>query len=221
MAGQVSAWARVFARPGGGERGGWGWPTGAAWRLPPLPLWSESSWRATSLARIIAGDSLHRVWSPALSAPRPILKRAIAACPLSRRYSVTPGHGRLICACRDRRSAVRRMVPLTPDESRGSVHRSDGDRSCSGERPGRPPARAGALVPPGGCRGGGAARACWHRGSASHLGPDEPGELAGDRADGLGGGLAAGGHRAVLAVQPPLRPARWGTAASPRPRRPG
>ena len=40
-------------------------------------------------ARIIAGDSLHRVWSPALSAPRPILKgpeapahfHAVAASP--------------------------------------------------------------------------------------------------------------------------------------------
>ena len=40
----------------------------------------------------------------------------------------------LIYACRDRR-----MVPLTPDENHGGVHRSDGDRSCSGARPGRPP----------------------------------------------------------------------------------
>ena len=87
----------------------------------------------------------------------------------------------LIYACRDRRPVLRRMVPLTPDESRVSVHRSDGDRSCSGERPGTPPARAGAAVLPGGCRGGCAARGDWHRGSAGHLGPDEPGQLAGDR----------------------------------------
>jgi hypothetical protein len=46
----------------------------------------------------------------------------------------------LIYACRDRRSVLRRMVPLTPDESRGCGHSRDGDRSCSGERPGTPPA---------------------------------------------------------------------------------
>jgi len=38
------------------------------------------------------------------------------------------------------------MVPLTPDESRGCVHRSDGDRSCHGERPGTPPARGGHVA---------------------------------------------------------------------------
>src|SRR6266851_9963 len=55
-------------------------------------VWSGSSWRATDLARIIAGDSLHRVWSPALSAPRPILKRAIVSLPASTPSGVTPGH---------------------------------------------------------------------------------------------------------------------------------
>ena len=52
-------------------------------------VWSGSSWLATGIARIIAGDSLHRVWSPAPSAPRPILKgplpparfHAVAASP--------------------------------------------------------------------------------------------------------------------------------------------
>src|SRR5262249_51771298 len=52
-------------------------------------VWSESLLPATDLARIIAGDSLHRVWSPVLSAPRPILKgpeapahfHAVAASP--------------------------------------------------------------------------------------------------------------------------------------------
>ena len=46
----------------------------------------------------------------------------------------------LVYACRDRRSGTGRMVPLTPEESRGCVHRSGGDRSCRGERPGTPPA---------------------------------------------------------------------------------
>ena len=52
----------------------------------------------------------------------------------------------LIYAGRDRRPVSGRMVPLTPDESRGCVHRSDGDRSCHGERPGTPPARGGHVV---------------------------------------------------------------------------
>ena len=47
----------------------------AAWRPPQgYPDWSESLLPATGLARIIAGDSLHQVWSPALSAPRLILR---------------------------------------------------------------------------------------------------------------------------------------------------
>jgi hypothetical protein len=41
-------------------------------------LWSGSSWRAIRLTRIIAGDTLHRVWSLALSAPRQILKGIVA-----------------------------------------------------------------------------------------------------------------------------------------------
>ena len=32
------------------------------------------------------------------------------------------------------------MAPLAPDESRGCGHSRDRDRSCSGERPGTPPA---------------------------------------------------------------------------------
>jgi len=49
----------------------------------------------------------------------------------------------LICACRDRRSVIRRMVPLTNSEGRVRVHSARGGRSCGGERPGRPPAREG------------------------------------------------------------------------------
>src|SRR5215471_7202791 len=52
----------------------------------------------------------------------------------------------LICACRDRRSVIRRMVPLTNSEGRVRVHSALGGRSCGGERPGRPPAREGHLL---------------------------------------------------------------------------
>src|SRR5215470_7221887 len=47
----------------------------------------------------------------------------------------------LICACRDRRSVLRRMVPLTNHEGWGYLNSARGGRSCGGERPGRPPAR--------------------------------------------------------------------------------
>jgi hypothetical protein len=47
----------------------------------------------------------------------------------------------LICACRDRRSVFRRMVPLTNYEGWGYLNSARGGRSCGGERPGRPPAR--------------------------------------------------------------------------------
>jgi hypothetical protein len=117
----------------------------------------------------------------------------------------------LICAYRDRRSVIRRMAPRTNYESRWRVHRRVGDRSCGGERPGRPPAQAGRPGRPGRCDqdwgGGGARRA--HRGVvllvlAGHLGPDEPGQLAGDRGQGHARWLAAGGQGLVLAVRPPL-----------------
>jgi hypothetical protein len=47
----------------------------------------------------------------------------------------------LLCACRDRRSVFRRMVPLTDYEGWGYLDSARGGRSCGGERPGRPPAR--------------------------------------------------------------------------------
>jgi hypothetical protein len=47
----------------------------------------------------------------------------------------------VICACRDRRPVLRRMVPLTNYEGWGCIDSARGDRSCGGERPGRPPAR--------------------------------------------------------------------------------
>src|SRR5260370_40257253 len=54
--------------------------------------WSEILLPAVSLARIIAGDSLHRVWSPALSASRPILKGSVAPA-TSRRSGAAPAGG--------------------------------------------------------------------------------------------------------------------------------
>ena len=90
----------------------------------------------------------------------------------------------LIYAYRDRSPVTGRMVPLTPDENRGCGRRSDGDRSCHGERPGTPPA---------------------HGGSGGHLGPHEPGELAGDCGGRLGRGLPAAGRGPVPGVQPALR----------------
>src|SRR5690348_14198541 len=39
----------------------------------------------------------------------------------------------LICACRDRRSAAGRMVPLTNAGNHRGAHRTHGDRSCRGE----------------------------------------------------------------------------------------
>ena len=57
--------AERSAAPSGGR---------AASGARPGPVWSGSLLPATGSARNIAGDSLHRVSSPALSAPRPILK---------------------------------------------------------------------------------------------------------------------------------------------------
>ena len=57
----------------------------------------------------------------------------------------------LMCACRDRRSVFRRMVPLTNYEGWGYLNSARGGRSCGGERPGRPPTRAGSLAGQG-CR---------------------------------------------------------------------
>jgi hypothetical protein len=108
---------------------------------------------------------------------------------------VADATARLIFACRDRRPAVRRTVPLTYGESR-LAQNMYGDHSCRGVRPGAPPASAG---------------------SAGHLGPHEPGQLAGDRHGSHPGRLAAGGELAVGGVQPLLRlpgpgQRRWGKA---------
>ena len=84
------------AREPGFWLAGFWWRAGAASWPWPLPLWSESLLPAMGLARIIACDSLHRLlWSPALSAPRPILEglaapahfHAVAAPPWQDSYA--------------------------------------------------------------------------------------------------------------------------------------
>jgi hypothetical protein len=57
--------------------------------------WSGSLLPATGLTRIIAGDWLHRVSSPALSAPRPILKGSVAPAHFHA-VAASPRHARLI-----------------------------------------------------------------------------------------------------------------------------
>jgi hypothetical protein len=76
----------------------------------------------------------------------------------------------LICACRERRSLIRRMVPLTKYERRVAAHSARGDRSCGGERPGRPPAVAGSLAGQGNLSPGALGRARGdHRSSAAFV----------------------------------------------------
>ena len=99
-------------------------------------------------------------------------------------HSHIRGSGPQVCLRQDGAPDLNRESPWS--------HIIYGDRSCHGERPGTPPARAG------------------HEGRGSgggHLGPDEPGQLAGDRHGGLRRGLAAGVHQVhVPGVQPPLPP---------------
>jgi hypothetical protein len=77
----------------------------------------------------------------------------------------------------DRRSAIRRKVPLTRNAAgQAGAHRTDGDRSCDGGAPAR---RTDQLTTSADRR-----QVSWHRGgSGGHLGPQEPGELAGDGCD--------------------------------------
>ena len=84
----------------------------------------------------------------------------------------------------DRRSAIRRKVPLTSVVSgETGGHSSDGDRSCDGGAPARRD-DGGLLL--GRSRVGG-----WHGGSGGHFGPQKPGQLPGDGGgDDVGRGLA-------------------------------
>jgi hypothetical protein len=138
----------------------------------------------------------------------------------------------LMYAGRDRRSAIRRKVPLTSVVSgQAGRHSRNGDRSCHG---GAPAHRDDGVHLLGRSRVGG-----WHGGSGGHLGPQEPGQLSGDGGgDDIGRGLAAAGvgtARRVGAGQsrlelPPEGPGpagdgragcrRWGGAGRPRPIRP-
>lgn len=106
---------------------------------------------------------------------------------------------RLMFAGRDRRSAMRRLVPLT-ERAHTCGHSRNGGGSCCGGDPARggrgrehgQPGRLDALVAMS-ARGG------------CHLGPDEAGELAGDRGDhDVAVGLA-GVQAGEPAGQPQLR----------------
>jgi hypothetical protein len=134
--------------------------------------------------------------------PRGRAGRAGVACP----GGVAAGAvtATLICACRVRRSVAGRMVPLTSTGNHQGARRGDGDRFCRGERP----ARHRLVGSPGPGSGGG------------HLGPHEPGQLAGDRGGGLRRGLGGVQQVQVPGVQAPLRLPRPGQGL-PRRRRPG
>ena len=118
----------------------------------------------------------------------------------------------LMCAGWDRRSAIRRKVPLT-DIVVGVAggHSSDGGRSCDGGAPARRDDQRTFLADPkqmGGMAGI----------SGGHLGPQEPGQLAGDRGgDHVLGGLA-GCQAAESAAQAQLRCPCAGDHLGSRPR---
>src|SRR6266508_4110278 len=100
----------------------------------------------------------------------------------------------LMYAGQNRRSAPRRKVPLTKVAPAWPSQRAHGDRSCSDGAP--------AWCAAGGHRGADPGGDRWPvNTSGRHLGPQEPGELSGDRGDDHVGGVLAGG-------QPPKRPHR-------------
>jgi hypothetical protein len=127
----------------------------------------------------------------------------------TRREGVDRLPATLIFADWDRTSAIRRKVPLTIVAWAMPWHRALGDRSPSGGVPARRADRVHLLgrsqvVNLGWWRSGGQA-------VGGHLGPQEPGELPGDRGrdDALG----------VLAGRPARGTARTGAAGLPTPGR--
>src|SRR5829696_7918128 len=104
----------------------------------------------------------------------------------------------------DRRSAIRRKVPLTRNAAgQAGAHNTDGDRSCDGGAPARRTDQLTSLAD--------RKQVSWHRaGSCGHLGPQEPSELAGD-----------GGYHHVLGGLPDgqaAEPAAQAQLRCPRPR---
>ncbi len=123
---------------------------------------------------------------------------------MTRRRGVGRLPARLMYAGWDRRSAVRRKGPLTKYAPGWAWwHRTAGDRSCSGGAP----ARHGGHDHPQADRWGDRIGLGMLGG---HLGPQEPGQLAGDRDGHHLPGVLAGGQATVAAAQPLLRVPRAG-----------
>src|SRR6266545_2258573 len=99
----------------------------------------------------------------------------------------------------DRRSAIRREVPLTSNAAGlAGAHNTFGDRSCDGGAPARRTDQLTSLAD--------RKQVSWHpAGSCGHLGPQEAGELAGDGGHHHVLGGLAGGQAAEPAAQPQLR----------------
>jgi hypothetical protein len=103
----------------------------------------------------------------------------------------------LMYAGRNRRSAPRRKVPLTKRAPAWPAQSTHGDRSCRDGAPARGAAGGHRGADPGGDR--------WLvTMSGRHLGPQEPGELAGDGGDDHILGVLAGGQPTKAAAQPQL-----------------
>jgi hypothetical protein len=123
---------------------------------------------------------------------------------MTRRRGVGRWPARLMFAGWDRRSAVRRKVPRTKHTPGWAWwHRTAGDRSCSGGAP----ARHGSHDHSGADR--------WSDRLGlgmlgDHLGPQEPGQLAGDGDDRHLPALLAGMQAAEAATQAQLRLPRAG-----------
>src|SRR5215211_8450915 len=118
---------------------------------------------------------------------------------MTRRRGMGRLPARLMFAGWDRRSAVRRKVPLTSHApALAWWHRTGGDRPCNGGAPARH-----------GGHGHHSADHCgdrrWSGMLGDHLGPQEAGQLAGDRDDHQLLGVLAGVQVAEAAAQAQLR----------------
>ncbi len=104
----------------------------------------------------------------------------------------------LMYAGQDRRSAIRRKVPLTRNAAgQAGAHNTDGVQACDGGAPARRTDQLTSSADHEQMR--------WHRaGSGGHLGPQEAGELASDRGHDQVLGRLAGGQPAEASAEPQL-----------------
>src|SRR5215207_11636957 len=98
----------------------------------------------------------------------------------------------------DRRSAIRRKVPLTRNAAgQAGAHNTDGVQACDGGAPARRDDQLTSSADHEQMR--------WHRAdSGGHLGPQEAGELASDRGHDQVLGRLAGGQPAEASAEPQL-----------------